>query len=104
MSSFFIADKVFARELADADVYAFLPSREQLALCPTELVEQILHEEPDLARVLSSIQRIMRCLARALHLEPCEQAGQRVGQPTQLSDCSDLTASLLGPTRTSVSS
>ena len=60
MSSSFIADKVFARELTDADVFASLPLREQLALCPTELVGQILHEESDLARVLSSIQRIMR--------------------------------------------
>ena len=33
--SLLIADKVLARELADADVYAFPPSREQLAFSPT---------------------------------------------------------------------
>ena len=57
MNSSFIADKVLARELADADVFAFLPSREQLAMCPTETFEQSLSEESDLARVLFSIQR-----------------------------------------------
>ena len=39
MSSSFIADEVLFCELADADIDAFLPSREQLE-CPTELVEQ----------------------------------------------------------------
>ena len=58
MSSSFVA----ACELADADVYAFLSSREQLALCPTELAEHRLSEESDLARVRSSIQGVMCCL------------------------------------------
>ena len=82
-----------SHELADADTDAFLPWREQLALCPTEQVERRLPEESDLARV-SPIQRMVRCLARALHLEPCEQPGS-VGQPTPVSDGSDLAARLL---------
>ena len=49
MSSSLVADEVLACELADADVYALLPSTEQLALCPAELVEHCFSEKPDLA-------------------------------------------------------
>ena len=73
MSSSFIEDEVLARELADADVFTFLSSRNQLALCPTELVKHRLPEESDLTRILTSIQRTMRCLSQTLHFEPCEQ-------------------------------
>ena len=68
--SSFITDEMFFREFADADMDAFLSPWEYLALCPTEFVEHSFAAESNLARVLPSMQRVVRCLAGALHWEP----------------------------------
>ena len=46
MSSSFIADEVLALELADADITAFLPSREQLALWPPHFKNAVFPKSP----------------------------------------------------------